>query len=142
MLGLLLNRTATGAVQLIGTANATWYITGVQLEVGEQATAFEHRSFGDELAKCQRYFTTWEGGWSGVSEGAKLSSNIACFISLFHMRSTPSVTRTGGTSTTRYPSSNFGAILTNSRGFTCRITATSAEGNESWQAIGTADAEL
>ena len=29
-------RTATGAVQLIGTANATWYITGVQLEVGEQ----------------------------------------------------------------------------------------------------------
>jgi hypothetical protein len=32
-----------------------WYITGVQLEVGE-ATPFEHRSFGDELAACQRYF--------------------------------------------------------------------------------------
>ena len=49
-------RTATGAVQLIGTANATWYITGVQLEVGEQATAFEHRSFADELIRCQRYY--------------------------------------------------------------------------------------
>ena len=33
-----------------------WYITGIQLEVGETATPFEHRSFGDELARCQRYF--------------------------------------------------------------------------------------
>ena len=37
------------------TANDTWQITGVQLELGEQATPFEHRSFGDELARCQRY---------------------------------------------------------------------------------------
>ena len=32
------------------------YLTGVQLEVGEQATPFEHRSYGDELLRCQRYF--------------------------------------------------------------------------------------
>ena len=38
------------------TANE-WLITGIQLEVGEQATPFEHRSFGDELARCRRYFT-------------------------------------------------------------------------------------
>ena len=38
------------------TTNATWQLTGVQLEVGEQATPFEHRSYGDELARCQRYY--------------------------------------------------------------------------------------
>jgi hypothetical protein len=40
---------------LSSTSNA-FYVTGVQLEVGDVATAFEHRSFGDELAKCMRYF--------------------------------------------------------------------------------------
>jgi len=37
-------------------SSATWQITGVQLELGEQATPFEHRSYGDELARCQRYY--------------------------------------------------------------------------------------
>ena len=47
---------ATGETAVIATLNATWQITGVQLEVGETATPFEHRSYGDELARCQRYY--------------------------------------------------------------------------------------
>ena len=46
--------TYTDAV--ITTANATWEITGVQLEVGETATPFEHEDYGTTLRKCQRYF--------------------------------------------------------------------------------------
>lgn len=40
--------------------NDYWQITGIQLEVGEKATPFEHRSYGDELARCQRYFYAYE----------------------------------------------------------------------------------
>ena len=43
------------------TNDATLEITGVQLEVGSVATDFEHRSYGDELARCQRYFQTLGG---------------------------------------------------------------------------------
>ena len=49
-------RTASGTVYLPENSGATWYITGVQFEVGSQATAFEHRSFNEELHLCKRYY--------------------------------------------------------------------------------------
>ena len=39
-----------------GRVGDYWYVTGVQLEVGDTATPYEHRSFTDELSRCQRYF--------------------------------------------------------------------------------------
>jgi hypothetical protein len=47
---------ATGSVSPMATNGATFYLTGVQLEVGTVATPFERRLYGQELALCQRYF--------------------------------------------------------------------------------------
>ena len=40
------------------STDRTFFITGIQMEIGEVATPFEHRSFGEELGLCQRYFET------------------------------------------------------------------------------------
>ena len=47
---------ATGAVRILETNGATWFVTKVQLEVGTESTDFEHRSFAEELSLCQRYY--------------------------------------------------------------------------------------
>jgi len=47
---------ATGATSVVGTNGATFYITGVQLEIGSTATPFERRLYGTEIGLCQRYY--------------------------------------------------------------------------------------
>jgi hypothetical protein len=47
---------STGSTNVVSTNGATWYVTGVQFEVGTVATSFDYRSYGTELALCQRYF--------------------------------------------------------------------------------------
>ena len=57
------NRYAGSRTSFFDSTDRTFFLTGVQLEVGEQATPFEHRSFGEELALCRRY--TYVFGTSG-----------------------------------------------------------------------------
>jgi len=76
--------------------NDNFFITGVQLEVGEQATPFEHRSFADELARCQRYY--FEINWDANERplGAYYNSSRSVCTQSFHvqMRTDPTVTST------------------------------------------------
>ena len=85
------------------TAGAsTFDITGVQLEVGPVATPFEHRSFGDELALCQRYYQkSYDYGvapgtatYNGCSRGESINANTIDICPRFKvdMRATPTVT--------------------------------------------------
>jgi hypothetical protein len=62
---------ATGATSVVGTNGATFYITGVQLEAGSTASPFEYRSYGTELALCQRYYEkSFEIGTAPTSAGS------------------------------------------------------------------------
>ena len=64
------------------TSSATFEITGVQLEVGDVATDFEHRSYGDELLRCKRYFNMMADGSLGT---AKMISDAFWWLSLIHI---------------------------------------------------------
>ena len=58
---------ATGATSVVATNGATFYITGVQLEVGTSATGFEYRQYGQELALCQRYLPVTSTGTNATN---------------------------------------------------------------------------
>jgi hypothetical protein len=87
---------------LAATLNDSWRITGIQLEVGTEATPFEHRSFGDELHRCQRYFEVIVSGNSKDIGGGNYysSSSIHCPTIFETSKRTDSysVTVTGGSS--------------------------------------------
>ena len=95
----------TGAVKPTQNTGATFYITGVQLEVGSSATGFEYRQYGQELALCQRYFYfLLSGNASGAGQpigiASKTSATLidACIPFPVTMRTAPTLVQNTGTS--------------------------------------------
>ena len=80
------------------TSGDNWQMTGVQLEVGSEATPFEHRSYGQEIELCQRYYNTASGMWmSGQSYGSSGNDGLVqVFRFPTEMRANPSITFSGG----------------------------------------------
>ena len=84
---------AVGIGSIFDSTSRTFFITGVQLEVGTVATEFEHRSYGEELALCQRYFMKFSAG--RTIYGADYGSNsFARAYFPVTMRASPTVTAT------------------------------------------------
>ena len=87
-------------VNLHATQNNKFYLTGVQLEVGSTATEFEHRSFGEELQLCQRYYYELNNtdDFRYVAGLTGRSTNTAYSMGQLHMtpmRTSPSVSSLG-----------------------------------------------
>jgi hypothetical protein len=93
----------TGSVSVVGTSGATFYITGVSLEKGSTATAFDYRPYGTELALCQRYYYRIAAGTAGqiFGSGFNLTTTLAAVIVPFpvQMRTAPSALEQTGTAT-------------------------------------------
>ena len=88
------NVSATGAVSVVGTSGATFYITGVQLEAGSVATPFERRPYGTELQLAQRYCQVYRstgGEFDYLASGAFYNSTQGRFFKplLVTMRTAP-----------------------------------------------------
>jgi hypothetical protein len=91
---------ATGAVSVVGTNAATWYITGVQLETGSTATPFERRPYGTELMLCQRYCVLIASGANKPIANSFYYSatNVSGYLSFpVDMRATPTLSVVSGT---------------------------------------------
>jgi hypothetical protein len=87
---------ATGATSVVGTNGATFYITGVQLEVGTKATPFDYREYGAELRMCQRYYEIGGSGNGVIWSGITVSGNtyFATIKMIVNKRATPTITTT------------------------------------------------
>ena len=108
---------ATGATSVVGTNGATFYITGVQLEIGSSATPFERRLYGQELDNCKRYYQLFYGfqGHCGSTTAVQVAIE-ACP----EMRATPTASATGVLTVTdgaaNYTQSSVGVGVTQGNG--------------------------
>ena len=80
---------ATGQVNFADSTNE-FYITGVQLEVGDTVTDFAYEDYCTTLAKCQRYFQRVNGALTGV--GANTTTIRANYIPIVNLRASPTIT--------------------------------------------------
>ena len=83
---------ATGATSVVGTNGATFYITGVQLEVGSSATGFEYVNYQTSLANCQRYFQLCDS-MTGVASSTTVIAALLTY-SVQARTASPTITQT------------------------------------------------
>jgi len=117
---------ATGDTKLISTNGATFYITGVQLEVGSTATSFDYRPYGTELSLCQRYYyqESYATGTYPFMLTAYNTTSVYGFVTKFPvtMRAVPTMSSSGSFQPLQKDSSSAGTV-TSITGLTAYTTA-------------------
>ena len=88
---------------IFDSTDRTFFITGVQMEIGATATDFEHRSYGEELLLCQRYFQQWGGDlaygyFGGVASITTTSNAFMPLLCTVEMRANPTFAFVGAAS--------------------------------------------
>jgi hypothetical protein len=121
---------ATGSVSLVGTLNATFGITGVQLEKGSTATLFEFRPYGIELALCQRYYQQLSDGMRLPAMAFSTTICPATWVFQVPMRAVPTFNSLPGTSTilvggSNLPVASLAAGLASTYGYSTDVTVSS-----------------
>lgn len=92
---------AVGQTNLAADTSNYWMVTGVQLEVGSAATGFEHKSYGTELAECQRYYYMHASGNGPLVGGGFYNSATSLYVNVSFpvtMRAAPTPAVSSGTS--------------------------------------------
>ena len=79
---------AAGIDSFYSSTDNNFFLTGVQMEIGSQATPFEHRSFGEELALCQRYYQKWLSNTAADSVHSGGCISDTAFIGDYFLRTT------------------------------------------------------
>ena len=79
---------AAGIDSFYSSTDNNFFLTGVQMEIGSQATNFEHRSFGEELALCQRYYQKWLSNTAADSVHSGGCISDTAFIGDYFLRTT------------------------------------------------------
>ena len=114
---------AVGIGSIFASTDNTLEITGIQLELGSQATPFEHRSFGEELALCQRYFLLYADGSELIGGGGYQSSTFPDVVVVLPltMRTDPTLVQTSGSD--YYGITTHNAVPVNFDDFTVAYTS-------------------
>ena len=86
------NRVNSSQTSFLDSTSRTFFITGIQLEIGSQATAFEHRSFGEEERLCLRYCYVISDGALGMGAQKSSTEIIGSIRYPVPMRTTPTAT--------------------------------------------------
>jgi len=111
-------QSATGAVSVVGTSGATFYITGVQLEVGSSATGYEYRQYQQELALCQRYYENGGNTFTYV-----VNNQFACFFYKVSKRATPTTITLSSGTINGSGTEGFNASVSTGAPINCAVTA-------------------